>query len=520
MKSLSILLVCYSLAICGDCLECKAQIISLPRRNEMRIFSHILSLDTQGRTYFFEKRYFKPLNVSRIVSFEFKNEHIVLDTIIEGIINYPKDVMSSNIFPFRINDNPNSTYIKIGNDTISIPFKIHHIYGLDVLSNGNILFVNEYEPSNVKSLSSLVTPFGFYIYSSKPFRKINSGQFEPALHFFYYKGMVTSKNYWAVVFDTYSAGKNAMESFRPFIGDTLSNYYGQLLKVPQFYNLSIYDNDGKFVKYQSVETPQIFFKKQTDCFLTISENKNKIGIWQMNDKEVLFKKVHEINSKGFNVLDYSLYNGFLYVLLGNKSRDQVLFKKIDLSNYATQELSLQYFDHVDVNQRGIFLYYSSNHLEGLAATKKAIKNKKLFHLTSDGRRDFSAMMYYNSIIARFDQTMFDASISDTASVNLEIDFDKQETLDYVYLLPCKLNGEYKVWISYFNDTMYQNQFHGVSIRVGELGYFYLPEKKALWDRRTGKVIYHIGDLNAALEKSLALWSKNSKIAKIYVDSQK
>jgi hypothetical protein len=235
----------------------------------------------------------------------------------------------------------------------------------------------------------------------------------------------------------------------------------------------------------------------------------------MNEKDIFFSKVFEISSESFEVLDYAYYDNQMYVLLGNKKKDKVLLKRIHLTEKKEKNIEIQYFDHIEVNKTGIYLNYQSNHLEGLSATKKALKQKKLFNIGSRDLIDFRSLMYFDPVLTRFDLNIFDDSVSNNAKFNFKIDFDKRQLLYNTYLLPCKINGKYQVWLSYAKDTMVNNKFSGISIQVGELGYFYLPDKQALWDRRTGKVVYHIGDLNAALEKSLYLWNVNSKLAKIY-----
>lgn len=515
MKLMSIFIVICSFTFCSDFQKCSAQIISIPSNKNTISFSSILAIDSLANAYLFSTQYFHPKRKNRIITFKFNDNYVFIDTLIEGFKDYPRIVFNPNLFHFRYSDTTVKTFLLFEHDTILTIFRYPTIHGIEYLNNKNILFINENRLTGFRSLEDLRTPLGYFLYESDSFKLINKAQFSPPLQFYYYKGLLVSKNYWAVVFDTYSAGLKALQDFKPLISDTLIKYYTQNFEDSKFYQVSIYDNNGNFLKYQFIYEPNIVIKKQGECFLTLSNNKKKISIWKMDEKEINYRKEHTISSSGLNVLDYAYYDNNIYLLLGNTLKDRVNLKKIDLINKTVKDIELQYFDHIEVNSTGIYLNYESNSKGSASASMKALKHKNLFNLQQEDLSKFRILMYFDDVLARIDFDAFDVKVSNPQNSILEIDYEKQTMLYSNYIIPCKINNKPQVWLCYYKDTMGNMLFSGTSIRVGELGFFYLNDKQALWDRRTGEVYYNIVDLKTALEKSLYLWSATSKLARIY-----
>lgn len=370
------------------------------------------------------------------------------------------------------------------------------------LDNDQVVIVADDRGEDFTKATSLNPPQAIYIYGMYGFNLKYYTLIKPNVGLFYIDGLLAMKNSFCVIVNT-SLAINATIKHNPF---------SVVDPVEQFWDLKYYNLSGQYLKNQKIEADKIYPDKQGDKFL--SNTDDRLDIWSYNPQIEEYENIKSINMKRNKLVDYVFDNDFLYYLFVNSDTSKTYFRRIALKGDDDKQVEVPGFKDISYTSGKVTLgYHLSNHHDK-RVYKKA---KKVFGLDSQRKYTYYKIAVHSAPLNLTIpvESIFSMKI-DNSPKAYKLNFrDSFNTLGLTFI-PCQLmDYNLNSFIAYKRDYIRETSIRGITISAGEFCFFYLDEKKQLWNSHDEKLVENITDIESAVEYSVDYFLKNSKIFNIY-----
>lgn len=461
----------------------------------------LLNIDTSGSAFFVLANW----KESKKFLIRINTRSLEIDTLIHDLGKYPNYKFYPSAYPYFIKGEVDAKFINQNGKRFNTPFR-YHIAEYALLNDNLALFIADvqYEEDNV--LAKLSSPLGYYLYNPRTFELINSDPLEIKAKSIHFEGIQFGGNYWSVLINTELIFNQVLKRHQRLYGFPIDNDTQSINSPSNKHTVLIYNNQGKFIKEQVFEGEIINCKQQFDIFLTINPLNKKIQVWKFDEQQLKYERTYLFEGKNFSIIDYYLYNDELFLLskINNTTKYNISKHNIKTGKAVSKDISK--YKSIYVNNSGIYLAYDHLTYKPIPHLKKILSDKKVFNIIESDTSFFRARttIYSENVINHLDFDFFNNK-KEIGNVSFKVGFSDSVIFGDAKLIPCYLNNGKKIWTSYTYIKLDEIKLEGYSIKVGNKGYFYFPEKRILWERETAKKHNSIKSFEGALKHSINLY---------------
>lgn len=477
-----------------------AQTVSVVGGNSTQSLT-LLNIDTSGSAFFVLANW----KESKKFLIRINTRSLEIDTLIHDLGKYPNYKFYPSAYPYFIKGEVDAKFINQNGKRFNTPFR-YHIADYALLNDSLTLFIADVQYEEEDVLAKLSSPLGYYLYNPKTFDLINSDTLKIKAKSRHFEGIQLGVNHWSVIINTGLIFNQVQKRNQRLFGFPIDNDTTGSNSSSNSHSVLIYNNQGKFIKQQFFEGELINSKQQFDIFLTKNPSSEKIQVWKFDEQQLKYKIAYEFESENLSIIDYYLYNDELFLLSIKKHNTGYSISKHNLKTSKVISKGISKYKSIYVNKSGIYLTYDDIIFKPIPHLKKIVSDKKLFNIRESDTSFFRARttIYSETVINHLDFDFFNNK-KEIENVGFKVVFSDSVIFGDVKLIPCYLNNGKIIWTSYTYKKLDEIKFEGYSIKVGNKGYFYFPEKRILWERETAKKHNSIKSFEEAVKKSITLY---------------